>query len=261
MDNFTEAEQKRLQLILQIQEMYQNDVSIRQITKRLQITRNTVKKYLEGDPEILCRANKRSNLDQHKNYIIKCINEGKTQSETARSVMELGCDCGFNNIRQYVHSVVIQYQLDVKKYVSCSGNNAAENKQAQTEYITRKGIFQYLWLNGELTSEHRKYMWHKYKILFEIERCIREFREIFRTKRMPLLYLYIERYKHTEIKEIASFANGLEKDISAVENAVASDLSNGFVEGTNSKVKMVKRTMYGRCSKKLLAAKLMYTPV
>ncbi|MBQ3414356.1 MAG: transposase, partial [Clostridia bacterium] len=36
-----------------------------------------------------------------------------------------------------------------------------------------------------------------------------------------------------------------------------SDLSNGFVEGTNSKLKMIKRTMYGRCGKKLLAAKLM----
>ena len=65
-------------------------------------------------------------------------------------------------------------------------------------------------------------------------------------------------YTKFTIKELSSFANGLEKDISAVENAVASDLSNGFVEGTNSKLKMVKRTMYGRCSKKLLEAELMY---
>lgn len=59
------------------------------------------------------------------------------------------------------------------------------------------------------------------------------------------------------IKELASFANGLSKDIDAIENAVASELSNGFVEGTNSKLKMIKRTMYGRCSRKLLEAKLM----
>lgn len=76
---------------------------------------------------------------------------------------------------------------------------------------------------------------------------------------MPLLYLYIEKYKTSKLKEIARFATGLEKDIDAVENSVASILSDGFVEGTNSKLKMVKRTMYGRCSKLLLAAKLMYT--
>lgn len=72
--------------------------------------------------------------------------------------------------------------------------------------------------------------------------------------------MFIERYQNSSIKELASFAKGLNSDISAIENAVASDLSNGFVEGTNSKIKMIKRTMYGRCSKKLLEAKLMYNP-
>ena len=72
-------------------------------------------------------------------------------------------------------------------------------------------------------------MWKKYSILQEIEKCIREFREIFRTKKMPLLYLFIDRYKYSSLKELASFASGLEKDISAVENAVARDLSNAFV--------------------------------
>ena len=48
--------------------------------------------------------------------------------------------------------------------------------------------------------------------------------------------------------------------ICEIENSVASPLSNGFVEGTNNKLKMVKRTMYGRCSRQLLEAKLMYRP-
>lgn len=257
MDNLTEAEQKRLKLIQQIQEMYQSGISIREITRRIQINRQTTKKYLNGNPLILCRTNKRSSLDQHKDFIIKCLTEGKTQSETARLVMDLGCDCGEGNVLHYIHTIVIQHKIEVNKYVSSSHGTVQSKK---TDYITRKGIFQYLWLHGELTSEHYEFLWNKYSVLQEIEKCIREFREIFRTKKMPLLYLFIERYKNSSIKELASFANGLEKDISAVENAVASDLSNAFVEGTNSKVKMVKRTMYGRCSKKLLAAKLMYSP-
>ena len=73
-----------------------------QIADRLQLNRNTVKKYLEGDPMILCRSNKRSSLDQYKNFIINCINEGKTKTETARMVMELGCNCGIGNVRQYI---------------------------------------------------------------------------------------------------------------------------------------------------------------
>ena len=77
---------------------------------------------------------------------------------------------------------------------------------------------------------------------------------------MPLLYLFIDKYKHSRWKELSRFAAGLEKDMEAVENSVASPLSNGFVEETNNKLKMVKRTMYGRCSRKLLEAKLMYRP-
>jgi Transposase and inactivated derivatives len=49
------------------------------------------------------------------------------------------------------------------------------------------------------------------------------------------------------------------KDIDAVENSVAFDMSNGFVEGTNNKLKMVKHTMFVRCGKRLLSAKLMYS--
>ena len=111
----------------------------------------------------------------------------------------------------------------------------------------------------ELSANHKAYILQKYPKLKELIHCVREFREVYEKKSMPLLYLFIERYKNSELKEISRFANGLEKDIEAVENSVASELSNGFVEGTNSKLKMVKRTMYGRCYKTLLAARLMYT--
>ena len=70
---------------------------------------------------------------------------------------------------------------------------------------------------------------------------------------MPLLYFFIDEYMQCELPGIKSFASGLSKDIEAVENAVASNLSNGFFEGTNSKLKMVKRSMYGRCNIQLLS--------
>ena len=66
------------------------------------------------------------------------------------------------------------------------------------------------------------------------------------------------RNKDTLVKLIKKFAESMENDLEAIENAVLSPLSNGFVEGTNSKLKMVKRTMYVRCGCRLLAAKLMF---
>ena len=72
-----------------------------------------------------------------------------------------------------------------------------------------------------------------------------------------LLYCFINKYKAFAVKLIKKFAENMENDLEAIENAVSSPLSNGFVEGTNSKLKMVKRTMYGRCGYRLLAAKHM----
>ena len=260
MDNLTDAEKKRLNLIIQIQKMYESKVSIREITRRFNVDRRTIRKYIKGDPNVLCRPNKRSSLDQYKNFIVTCLSEGKTQTETARCVMELGITATcFGNIRQYVASVKKEYQIDVNKYVSCTGEKNKLQKK-KVDYITRKGIFQYLWMKGELTSEHHEILWEKYDVLKELEKCIREFREIFEKQNLSLLYLFVERYQNSSIKELVSFAKGLNSDISAIENAVAGDLSNGFVEGTNNKIKMIKRTMYGRCSKKLLEAKLMYNP-
>ena len=68
---------------------------------------------------------------------------------------------------------------------------------------------------------------------------------------------HINKYKESPIKLIKKSAESMENDFEAIENAVSSLLSNGFVEGTNNKLKMVKRTMYGRCGCRLLAAKLM----
>ena len=71
--------------------------------------------------------------------------------------------------------------------------------------------------------------------------------------------MFVEKYSNSSIKALKSFSEGLKRDIDAVENAVAYNFSNGFVEGTNSRLKMIKRSMYGRCGKQLLEAKLRYT--
>lgn len=259
MDNLSQIEQKRRKLILQIQELHKLGTSIPEIIQITGKDRKTIKKYLEGDPDKLCHSHAHGSLGKYTSFIIENIQNGLTQSAIARKLAELGYVGTFANARQYICKVAAENNLEIRKYCNSSAKyNADGSKKIEIDYITRKGIFNYLWMNGELTQTHREFLWKQMPFLWELEQCIKEFRMLFSKKSLALLYLFIERYKASEIKELSSFANGLEKDINAVENAVASELSNGFVEGTNSKLKMVKRTMYGRCSKQLLAAKLMY---
>jgi transposase len=47
-------------------------------------------------------------------------------------------------------------------------------------------------------------------------------------------------------------------DIAAVANAVELPYSNGFIEGNNNRLKMIKRIMYGRAKMQLLAIRVLY---
>ena len=198
-------------------------------------------------------------MDQFYDYIIKTLTSGISRKDVYHNVIEKGYKGVQSAAYDHMCKIIELFQIDVAIYKS-SSPEAIQNKKALQKYdhLSRNGIFRYLWMGVELNANHEAYILQKYPKLRELMRCVREFREIYEKKSMPLLYLFIERYKNSDLKEIFRFANGLEKDLEAVENSVACDLSNGFVEGTNSKLKMVKRTMYGRCSKALLAAKLMY---
>lgn len=258
-DNVIEYNEKSVQLYKAIYEYDSAGYSKRQISKMLHCSRNTVTKYLNGDYEALCRKDFRSGMDQFYDYVIKSLNAGISRKDVYRSILAKGYKGGQTAAYDFMNKIIERFQIDIAVYKSSSAEAVQKKKELQKyDHISRSGVFRFLWMGAELTGNHKACLLQTYPKLRELMACIREFREIYEKKNMALLYLYIGKYKTSELKEIARFATGLEKDLDAVENSVASTLSNGFVEGTNSKLKMVKRTMYGRCSKLLLAAKLMY---
>ena len=71
--------------------------------------------------------------------------------------------------------------------------------------------------------------------------------------RRPTLDPWLERARTSLV---ASFANGVIKDQAAVSAAITSSWSNGQTEGQITKLKLVKRQMYGRANLDLLQARL-----
>jgi transposase len=59
---------------------------------------------------------------------------------------------------------------------------------------------------------------------------------------------------------LSSFAAGIAKDSSAVRAAITEPWSNGQVEAQITKLKLVKRQMYGRANLDLLQARLLGAP-
>ena len=89
--------------------------------------------------------------------------------------------------------------------------------------------------------------------LVQAREAVAAFHTMIRRKALPELGPWIERAKTTLI---ASFANGVTKDIAAVTAAISSGWANGQTEGRICKLKLVKRQMYGRGKLDLLQARV-----
>ena len=262
-DNLSANEKKRLELLTNIQKMVSENYSREDIAEALGISTRTVTRYRDCNPVERCRLKRPSRTKEISSYrekIIALIREGYHASGIAATLKESGCTLGICTIRKYVNQLAEELELPLNKHRK--GPDAQSQKEFRESIsssirVKKQDITQFIWMNKSLEGIKADCLYQQYPQVYKLKVCVDEFRQIFLCKSMPRLYLFIERYSKSEFAPIASFAKGLLRDIEAVENAVASPLSNGFVEGINNRTKMIKRDMYGRCGLELLAAKIM----
>jgi transposase len=89
--------------------------------------------------------------------------------------------------------------------------------------------------------------------LVEAREIIAKFHSMIRQKTAAELAPWIAQARESLV---ASFGNGVEKDEAAVRAAIVLPWSNGQTEGQITRLKLVKRQMYGRAKIDLLQARL-----
>jgi transposase len=92
--------------------------------------------------------------------------------------------------------------------------------------------------------------------LVEARTLIDQFHDMIRKKDEAKLDAWVA---NTRASLVSSFATGVLKDIAAVRAAITEPWSNGQVEAQITKLKLVKRQMYGRAKIDLLEARLLGT--
>jgi len=93
-------------------------------------------------------------------------------------------------------------------------------------------------------------------LLVEAREIVAAFQAMVRKRYLDALDPWLERARSSLI---VSFANGVLKDKAAVAAAITSAWSNGQTEGQITKLKLVKRQMYGRGKLDLLQARVIGT--
>jgi transposase len=81
---------------------------------------------------------------------------------------------------------------------------------------------------------------------------VQEFMQMVRKREGHRLDAWLERIASSDLAELQSFAAGVEKDKAAVKAGLTWSINNGQVEGHVTKLKLMKRTMYGQVGFPLL---------
>lgn len=226
----------------------------------LHTTYRLIRKFSKGDPDILCRRNqssRMSRLDQYKPIIREQLALNAEIKGIYKILVEKGYTGKLSYFYDYCKKVVIDNDIDHHTNTNILGVKRSKGKP-KGHFIERNRILKYLWSKFYIPLPDISFILEKYPFVKELQDCISDFRNIFIKKSAAYLEEFVEKYFKSSNKNLKSFANGIIRDFAAVKNSVISDYSNGFLEGNNNRLKMIKRTMYGRASLELLRAKIIY---
>lgn len=231
---------------LQIKEYYNKCNNYSKTARKFRIDSRTVKEYVHMDRLPINKRRSTSKLDKYKNIIIDNIN--KKQSDIYLLLQKEGYKGSCRNLQAYIRNKNLKVSIiDKNKYV---------NRTNIINILLHKGIS-----DLGLTKEDEKNL----KMLLKQDKKLAKIIEINDTfsialfsKKTEQIDKWIEEAKKLNINELNTFIVTIENDIVATKNSVTYlEISNGLIEGKNCKLKAIKRIMYGRCSSRLLRAKLL----
>jgi len=261
-NDLTDDEKHRRETVIQIQSYLSQGYSSKTICEMLNTTYRLIRKFSKGDPDILCRRNKSnssrmSELDQYKPIILEQLALNAEIKGIYTLLVARGHTGKLTNFYDYCKKLVKNNDIDHHTNANILGVKR-KNGKPKGHFIERNRILKYLWSKSYIPSPDISFILEKYPFVKEIQDCISDFRNIYVIKSVTLLEVFVEKYLKSSNKNLKSFANGIVRDFIAVKNSVISEYSNGFLEGNNNRLKMIKRTMYGRAGLDLLRAKIIY---
>ena len=87
---------------------------------------------------------------------------------------------------------------------------------------------------------------------------VQDFMQMVRKREGHRLDAWLEQVAASDLPELQSFAAGVEKDKDAVKAGLTWPINNGQTEGQVTKLKLIKRTMYGKAGFSLLRQRVLH---
>lgn len=225
-----------------LHELADAGVPIKEIVRRTGHSRGTVRKVLRGQRTEVFRT-RESSLDPYLPRLDELwVNGARNGAALWRDLQNEGFRGSLRVVTEWM-TRRRRAEMAVGQHVTRvpSARTVARMMTAEHDELSRSQTITVAALEAGVPA------------LVEAREVTAAFHRIVRQKRGDALTAWLERAR---AGLVAPFANGLARDYLAVEAAVATAWSNAQAEGQITKLKLVKRQMYGRGKLDLLEARV-----
>lgn len=245
-------QQQRQDRFTEVRRLHRNGRRVRQIARELQMSRGTVINYLHRErcPNWNPGSPRTTRLDHFQAQVDAFIREGgRTATVLDRRLKDQGCDSSYDAARRF-----LTRRLQAAGIAPAHSSRGPPRprrpsaRQLSFEFVRR----------AENRSEDAVERMRRVNPIPELCGPLALATELLAMTRGELktaLTDWLDRADGSASGSVQSFAETLRTDATAVKAALSTRWSNGPVEGQVNRLKLIKRSMFGRAGLPLLRAR------
>ncbi len=236
----------------QVMQMQSLGSTTREIACQLGMSQRTVQKWLAAGtfPEAQKRRKKSSSFDEFAPYVLKRWQEGERNGLTLwRETVAQGYTGSERTVYRHVETLK---QASVQASLNADRLHKFTASTAVWLFVREKKSL------DEVEQEDLATFCQASPTLKRTYDLVQDFMQMVRKREGHRLDAWLERVAASDLPELQSFAAGVEKDKDAVKAGLTWPVNNGQVEGHVTKLKLIKRTMYGKAGFPLLRQRVLH---
>lgn len=254
-----ECRARRLARYEEVLALHGQGHGLRAIARQMRLSPTTVRRYVhaEGFPE--CQPRRRRSL-LLKPFVAYLRERWEAGCHNAKQLwLELrqqGYRGGYSRLSDYLRP-----WRPRPGAVPGSPAGRAQASAPALSYTSRHTLWLLLRPPEELTPDEQTYLTHLYHAcphVYLAQALVQEFATVLQEHDVSGLYDWLRRAETCPIQELERVARGMWLDRDAIEAAVALEWSNGQVEGQVNRLKLLKRSMFGRSRFDLLRQRVLH---
>jgi len=252
---------KRYERYQEVLTLHQQGIGVRAITRQVGISRNTVRRYLHAEtfPEQGLRRKRQSRLDPYLPYLCE---RWEARCQNAAQLYRELKDRGYRGSHTLLRALLSDWRANSPTTARRTrGTKRRAPAPAARRLSSRQASFLFVKQHDTLTPTQQHALEHICQASDEMKQTYelsQQFVSMLRKRQGEHLDGWLEHVREYGPRELAGFASGIRRDYLAVRAGISRDESNGQVEGQITRLKLIKRQMYGRAKFDLLRLRVLH---